>query len=63
MYRRVPYVWPLRSQMDKLNATLGRDTVRILGAGPKDAAWKLKAEYRSPRWTTRWNELPKAKAR
>ena len=21
--------------MDKLNATLGRDTVRILGAGPK----------------------------
>ena len=26
--------------MDKLNATLGRDTVRILGAGPKDAAWK-----------------------
>ena len=48
--------------MDKLNATLGRDTVRILGAGPKDAAWKLKAEHRSPRWTTRWDELPKAKA-
>ncbi len=49
--------------MDKLNATLGRDTVRILGAGPKDAAWKLRAEHRSPRWTTRWDELPKAKAR
>ena len=48
--------------MDKLNATLGRDTVRILGAGPKDAAWKLKAEHRSPRWTTRWDELPRAKA-
>ena len=48
--------------MDKLNATLGRDTVRILGAGPKDAAWKLRAEHRSPRWTTRWDELPKAKA-
>lgn len=49
--------------MDKLNATLGRDTVRILGAGPKDAAWKLRAEHRSPRWTTRWDELPKALAK
>ncbi len=49
--------------MDKLNAALGRDTVRILGAGPKDAAWKLRAEHRSPRWTTRWDELPKVKAR
>ncbi len=48
--------------MDKLNATLGRDTVRILGAGPKDAAWKLRAEHRSPRWTRRWDELPRAKA-
>ena len=47
--------------MDKLNATLGRDTVRILGAGPKDAAWKLRAEHRSPRWTTRWEELPKVR--
>lgn len=42
--------------VDKLNATLGRGTVRILSAGPKDAAWKLRAEYRSPRWTTRWDE-------
>jgi len=49
--------------MDKLNATLGRDTVRILGAGPKDAAWNLRAEYRSPRWTTRWDELPRIQAR
>jgi DNA polymerase V len=48
--------------MDKLNATLGRDTVRILGAGPKDAAWKLRAEHRSPRWTTCWNELPHVRA-
>ncbi len=47
---------------DKLNATLGRDAVRILGAGPKNAVWKLRAEHRSPRWTTRWNELPRARA-
>ena len=48
--------------MDKLNASLGRDTVRILGAGPKNAAWQLRAEHRSPRWTTRWDELPMVRA-
>ncbi len=49
--------------MDKLDANLGRDTVRILGAGLKDAVWKRRAEYRSPRWTMRWDELPKVAAR
>jgi DNA polymerase V len=48
--------------MDRLNATLGRDTVRLLSAGPKVAAWKLRAEHRSPRWTTRWDELPRVRA-
>jgi DNA polymerase V len=48
--------------MDKLNATLGRDTIRILSAGPKEAAWKLRAECRSPRWTTRWEELPRVRS-
>ena len=45
--------------MYKLNAALYRPHV---GAGPKDAAWKPRAEHRSPTWTTRWDELPKAKA-
>ena len=49
--------------MDRLNAKLGRGTVRILSAGPKDAAWKLRAEYRSPRWTTPWEEPLTASAR
>ena len=49
--------------MDKLNATFGRDTVRILGAGPKNAAWKIRAEHRSPRWTTRWDELPRVRSK
>ena len=49
--------------MDRLNASLGRDSVRILSAGPKEAGWKLRADYRSPRWTTRWDELPRASAR
>jgi DNA polymerase V len=49
--------------MDKLNASLGRDTLRVLSAGPKDGAWNLRAEYRSPRWTTRWEELPQVEAK
>ena len=48
--------------VDRLNTTLGRGTVCILSAGPKDAAWKLRTEHRSPRWTTRWEEMPKARA-
>jgi DNA polymerase V len=48
--------------VDCLNADLGRDTVRVLSAGPKAAAWKLRAEHRSPRWTTRWGELPRVRA-
>jgi DNA polymerase V len=49
--------------MDSLNASLGRDTVRVLSAGPKAASWKLRTEHRSPRWTTRWEELPRVQAR
>ena len=49
--------------VDQINAKLGRGTVRILSAGPKDSAWKLRAEHLSPRWTTRWEELPLVGAR
>ena len=48
--------------MDKLNAKLGRGTVRVLSAGPTDGTWALRAEHRSPRWTTRWEELPRVSA-
>ena len=48
--------------MDSLNASLGRDTVRILSSGPKAASWKLRQEHRSPRWTTCWKELPLVRA-
>ncbi len=48
--------------VDGLNAYLGRDTIRILSQGPIAAGWKLRAEHRSPRWTTRWEELPKVRA-
>ena len=49
--------------MDSLNVKLGRNTVRILSAGVEDGGWKQRADFRSPRWTTRWDELPKVAAR
>jgi DNA polymerase V len=49
--------------VDQLNAKLGLGTVRILAGGPKDSAWKLRAEHLSPRWTTRWEELLRVRAR
>jgi DNA polymerase V len=49
--------------VDSLNADLGRDSVRLLSAGPTAAPWKLRASHRSPRWTTRWDELPRACAK
>ena len=49
--------------VDELNRDLGRGTVTLLGSGPNDAKWKVRAAYRSPRWTTQWSELPQAKAK
>ncbi|WP_136066419.1 DUF4113 domain-containing protein [Modicisalibacter radicis] len=48
--------------MDELNKTTGRGTVR-LGMPTGSAAWHLRYANRTPRWTTRWEELPHAKAR
>lgn len=51
------------STADAINAMLGRDAVRVLSAGTKKAGWQLRADYRSPRWTTRWDELPQVRAK
>jgi DNA polymerase V len=48
--------------VDRLNVKLGRGAVRVLAAGPKEAAWNLRAEFLSPRWTTRWSDIPVVKA-
>lgn len=49
--------------VDSLNANHGQDSVRLLAAGAGEAPWKLRASQRSPRWTTRWSELPRVSAR
>ena len=46
---------------DALNQRFGRDTVRLGSAGLAPR-WAMRAENRTPCYTTRWDELPKANA-
>lgn len=47
----------LMATLDKLNREHGRGTVSV-GISSKNAAWHLRSERRTPRYTTRWDELP-----
>jgi DNA polymerase V len=42
--------------IDLINATMGRDTIRLSSQGT-DRKWKLKQEKLSKRYTTRWDDL------
>ena len=48
----------LMATLDALNHRMGRGTVTFGRASPK-AAWQLRCANRTPRWTTRWDELPR----
>ena len=53
----------LMAAMDVLNNRFGRDSVRLGSTaaatnGAELAVWATKQERRSPRYTTRWNEMP-----
>jgi DNA polymerase V len=57
----------LMDAMDVLNRRFGRDAVRIGSATVASSqqetrAWAIKQERRSPRWTTRWDEIPVVRA-
>jgi DNA polymerase V len=47
----------LMATLDRLNREYGRGTV-TLGLNRPDSAWRLRCAHRSPRYTTRWDELP-----
>jgi DNA polymerase V len=51
----------LMAVVDRLNRVMGRDTVAFASQGI-ERPWKLRADLRSPRYTTRWEELPTARA-
>lgn len=46
----------LMSTMDNINFALRNDVVQFAATGTK-RNWKMRVEMRSPRYTTRWNEL------
>ena len=54
--------------MDALNNRYGRDSIRLgstaVGSNGADVAvWATRQERRSPRYTTRWDEMPVVSAR
>lgn len=53
----------LMTAMDNLNKRFGRGTVTLATAGVASAPkqWAMKQERRTPRYTTRWDELLKVK--
>ena len=54
----------LMSTIDALNDRYGRGTVQLASAGLSGdrRAWSMKQERRTPRYTTRWDEMPIARA-
>ena len=54
--------------VDRINHDMGRGAIRIASAAPfeltpgRTVAWKGRCEKRSPRYTTRWEEFPTARA-
>jgi DNA polymerase V len=50
----------LSKTMDRLNAALGPGTLRF-GGERLSRAWAPRCERRSPCWTTRWEDLPRAR--
>ena len=51
----------LMAVMDGVNAKYGRGKARFGAEGLDDVAWQMRQAHRSPRYTTRWDELPTAK--
>ncbi|CAG1023376.1 Protein UmuC [Methylococcales bacterium] len=52
----------LMQTLDQINAKLGRGTLRLAAEGLKQN-WRPRASYPSPRYTTRWTDLPIAYAK
>ena len=54
----------LMGTMDKLNDRYGRGTVLLASAGleGKKRSWAMRQNLLTPQYTTRWDELPVAKA-
>ena len=47
--------------IDRINRTFGRQTIHF-GSEALSDHWKMRAQLKSPAYTTRWDELPRVKA-
>ncbi len=47
----------LMQVLDAINSKYGRDTLHLAAEGTGEQIWKMRQVKRSPRYTTRWNEL------
>ncbi len=51
---------PLMKAVDKMNDRFGRGAVG-LGLSAKNAKWRMRQQNLSPRYTTRWQDIPRAR--
>ena len=51
----------LMAVLDEVNRRMGPDMLRYATSG-FDRPWYMRREHASPRYTTRWDELPTARA-
>ena len=50
----------LMQVLDQVNRHYGRNTLRVAASGVNQQ-WAMRAENRSPRYTTQWDELPEVR--
>ena len=51
----------LMQAMDQVNLKMGSGTLRPAANGTRPGHWKMAQDHRSPRYTTRWDELPRTR--
>jgi DNA polymerase V len=48
----------LMNSLDSINKVFGKGTIR-LASEQQTKSWEMKRDFLSPRYTTRWNDIPK----
>ena len=49
----------LMKSLDSINHIEGKGALKFASSGTSDAAWKMNRNFKSPRYTTSWSELPR----
>lgn len=47
----------LMGAIDSINKKMGRQTIRFAAEGPEKASWHMQRKYKSPQFTTQWDEI------